>query len=346
MASSRTNNSLCITCNKKEAFFTCYTCRHDFCEDHISDHHQSPLTLMDDFLTDHNQLQQVVSDYIKHPLQHPLIQRIDQWERQSINKIHQAAQDARTQILNVISDHIISIKKSLENLTEKLEEVRNDEKLSETFLNQWREKLERLKTDLITPDAIILRKDDDDDIAFISKLVVFISEPNDLFERSAGNIRIENNGQTIVHSQWSDHSSARGKGEYSSGQHRFRFKLEELDPDKWAFFGIVSKNAPIRAISISTPTAYGLAGQDGVCLNGSYQNSTKNNYKSDMEKNDILELCIDCDEQILRLTNERTDRSHELNIDIGKCPFPWQLLLGLCCSAGDRIRILPRKHKD
>jgi hypothetical protein len=344
MASS-ISKSLCITCAKKEAFFTCRECRQDFCEDHINEHHQTPINQMEDFLNDHNQLQQMVCEYIKQPNQHPLIQQINKWERQSIQKIQQAANDARTQILNVIGDHIISVKKSLENLTEKLEQVRNDEKPSEIFLRQWRDKLEKLKIDLITPDTIKLRKDDDD-IAFISKIIVIIIQPNDFFERSAGNIRIQDNGQTVIHGQWSDHSSVRGKGEYLSGQHRFRFKLEELDPDKWVFFGIVSKNAPIRAVSITTPTAYGLAGQDGICLNGVYQNTNKNGYKSDMEVNDTIELFIDCDHQILRLTNERTHSSHELNIDIIKCPFPWQLLLGLCCSAGDRIRILPCTYKE
>jgi hypothetical protein len=334
-----------MTCNKNEAFFTCRGCRQDFCEDHINEHHQSPVKQMDDFLNDHNQLQQMVCEYLKEPCQHPLIQQIDKWERQSIIKIQQAANDGRTKIFNVISDHIISIKKSLENLTKKLDQVRNDEKLAEIFLQQSRDTLDKLKNDLIKPDTIKIRKDDDD-IAFISKLVIIIIEPNDLFDRSAGNIRIEDNGQTIIHGQWSDHSSVRGKGEYSFGQHRFRFKLEELDPDKWAFFGIVSKNAPIKAISISIPTAYGLAGQDGICLNGIYQNKNKNQYKSDMEMNDKLELFIDCDRQLIRLTNERTHSSHELNIDIEKCPFPWQLLLGLCCSAGDRIRILPCTYKE
>lgn len=344
MASS-INKSLCLMCNKKEAFFACRGCGQNFCEDHINEHHQSPVKQMDDFLNDHNQLQKMIENYLKESRKHPLIQQIDKWERQSINKIQQAANDARTQILNVLSDHIINIKKSLENITEKLEEIQNNEKLSEVFLLQWKDTLDKLKNDLITPDTIKIRKDDDD-IAFISKLVVNIVEPNDLFERSAGNLRIEDNGQTIIHGQWSDHSSVRGKGEYSTGQHRFRFKIEELDPDKWAFFGIVSKTTPIQSISITTPTAYGLAGQDGICLNGKYQNINKIGYKSDMEMNDKLELFIDCDRHLIRLTNERTHSSYELQIDIEKCPFPWQLLLGLCCSAGDRIRILPCTYKE
>jgi hypothetical protein len=347
MASSITfpNKLFCIACNKKEAFFTCRGCRQDFCEDHINEHHQEPAKQMDDFILDHKQLEELISEYSTKPHQYPLIQQIDKWERQSINKIHQAADEARTQVLNVIPHHIISIKKALENLTEELDQVRNDDKLVEIYLGQCRDKFDKLKIDLISPETIKLRKDDDD-IAFISKLIVIIIEPDDLFERSAGNVRIEDSGQMITHGQWSDHSSVRGKGEYSLGQHRFRFKIEELDSDKWAFIGIVSKNAPMKEVSITTPTAYGFAGQDGVCLNGLYQNRNINGYKSDMETNDTLELFIDCDRQIIRLINERTHSTHELGIDINKCPCPWQIIIGLCCSAGDRIRMLPCTYKE
>ncbi|CAF2673687.1 unnamed protein product [Rotaria sp. Silwood2] len=62
------------------------------------------------------------------------------------------------------------------------------------------------------------------------------------------------------------------KGEYSYGQHQFRLKLEERDSDKW-FFWIISKNVSRKVILISTPTAYGFAGHDGICLNGVYQNT-------------------------------------------------------------------------
>ena len=346
MASSTSNSrSLCVTCNKKEAFSTCHQCRNDFCEDHINAHQQTPIKQIDDYLNEHNQLQQLIEQYLKQPDQHPLIEQINKWERQSIQKIQQAANEARTQILNVLSDHILCIQKSFEDLTMQLEQAKVDDKVLEIFLQESRETFDKLRNDILLPDTIKIRKDDDE-IAFISKPMIIIVEPDDLFERVTGNARIEDDGQLIVHGQWSDHSSVRGKNEYSSGQHRLRFKIEELDPDKWAFFGIVSKYSTFDPVSIITPSAYGLAGQDGICLNGVYQNTNTMGYKSDMEISDKLELFIDCDRQLIRLINERTHSSYELNIDLDKCPFPWQILLGLCCSAGDRIRILPSTYKE
>ncbi len=58
------------------------------------------------------------------------------------------------------------------------------------------------------------------------------------------------------------------------------------------------------------------------------------------KKNDILELLIDCDEHQIRLTNERTNGTYILDIDLIKCPFPWQLNVIIYFS-GDRIRLLP-----
>ena len=338
-------SSLCLTCNKNVAFFTCCTCGRDFCEDHINEHHQTPMKQFDDFLSDHAQFEQMLHDYLREPRQHPLLQQIDKWERQSIRQIQQVADENRKKLLTLLPDHLTNIENSRKILSDQLEAIRHDEKSLESFLHDSKDKLNKLKTNLLNPSTIRLRKNDDD-LTFISKLVLFIIRPEDLFDRTAGNIRIEDDGQVVVHSQWSDHASVRGKGEYSSGQHRFRFQIEEFSEDKWAFFGIVSKSAPIKAISIATPTAFGLAGQDGICQNGIYQTSNNHDYRSDMEINDKFELFIDCDQHFIRLTNERTLNSYQLPIPIEQCPFPWQILLGLCCSAGDRIRILPCTYQE
>ncbi len=64
-----------------------------------------------------------------------------------------------------------------------------------------------------------------------------------------------------------------------------------------------------------------------------------NEYKTDFEINDILELIIDCNRKIIRLINQRTKNINEIYVDICKCPFPWQINLGLYFK-DDRIRIL------
>jgi hypothetical protein len=38
------------------------------------------------------------------------------------------------------------------------------------------------------------------------------------------------------------------------------------------------------------------------------------------------------EDRTLHLTNGRTHTKYEINIDITKCPFPWQINFGLMCS--------------
>ena len=105
-------SSLCLTCNKKVAFFTCRTCRKDFCEDHINEHHQTPIKQFEDLLVDHAQFEETLHHYLHEPHQHPLFQQIDKWERQSIRQIQQLAEENRKKLLTILPDHLINIENS------------------------------------------------------------------------------------------------------------------------------------------------------------------------------------------------------------------------------------------
>ncbi|CAF4819492.1 unnamed protein product [Rotaria sp. Silwood1] len=162
----------------------------------------------------------------------------------------------------------------------------------------------------------------------------------EVFDKLVGEIHIEDNGRVITHGQSVGHAVARGKGEYSSRQHRFRFRIERLGKQKWILFAIISKSVPVAIENLyGGPKSCGWGGNNSVFLNGNYQPGL-NDYQTDIEVNDILELFIDCDRRKIRMTNERTQNTHELDIDITKCPFPWQVSLNLYDS-DDRVRILP-----
>ena len=81
-----------------------------------------------------------------------------------------------------------------------------------------------------------------------------------------------------------------------------------------------------------------------VCLlttTGSGQEVKKDGIKYDTDEleNDIIELILDCRKQTIRYTNERNQKSQELNIDTNKCPFPWQLYISFV-GRGDQISLL------
>jgi hypothetical protein len=91
--------------------------------------------------------------------------------------------------------------------------------------------------------------------------------------------------------------------------------------------------------SINNRSIYGWAGPDQLYINGIYTSGFEK-YRNDIQKNDILELLIDCDKRKISLINERTHSSYKLDINLSKCPFPWQLNLTMY-FAGDHIRLLP-----
>ncbi|CAF3643165.1 unnamed protein product [Rotaria sp. Silwood1] len=339
MATSTSSKPRCAICNKAVGIFSCYGCSRYFCLPHANEHRQLLAKELDEeIVLVHDQLQQNFNEITTKPHLHPLMKEIDEWEQQSMDKIRQVADDARKQLLSIIGKHMDNIKISLGLLAEQLQKARTDDEFVETDIKEWKELLEKLKKEMNTPQEIKIQKDNN-----MATLIhkISINENSliiDVFDRTDGNIRIEDNGRVIIHDQSVHDSAARGRCEYSSGQQRFRFKIEQLDGNKWAFFGIVSKNAAIQRQSYYTLTTYGWAGRNQVYLNG-VQNIGFGGYRSDMEVNDVLELFVDCDRQRICLTNERTHSSYELDVNVAKCPFPWQL--NFCLTyPHDRVHFL------
>ncbi|CAF2538389.1 unnamed protein product [Rotaria sp. Silwood2] len=181
-------------------------------------------------------------DCTKEPRRHPIIKQIYDWERQSISIIRQVAEDARKLVLNNLNKHKNKITENIVSITRQLNKARQDDNFDEIDLKEWMQKCNKLKSDLALSDMINIRHGHD---TLITRLIISII-PAEVFGQAADNIHMEDNGQIIVHGQPEGHGTARGKGEYSMGKIRFRFKIEHLSEKKWVFFGIVSKNAPVQ----------------------------------------------------------------------------------------------------
>jgi hypothetical protein len=158
MATSSSNDSRCATCEKAAGTFTCRGCGKDFCLRNTNEHRQELSKQMDeDVIPLHDQLQQSLDQQTKKPIHHPLIKQIDDWEQLSVEKIHQAADSVREQLIQLINTHASKMKETLERLTQQLKKARDDDQFFETDLKEWMEKLEVLKKDLVTPQTINIR---------------------------------------------------------------------------------------------------------------------------------------------------------------------------------------------
>jgi hypothetical protein len=337
MASSTSEKAPCVTCGKVIGMFTCRGCQKHFCTPHVVEHRQELDKQMDELTLDHDRFRQNLIEQTTESRLHPLMKQIDEWEQQYIDNIHRAADDARKKLRNTISEHTTKVTRALTTIADELCKAREDDNFFETDLKKWMEKLDQLKKDLAHPPNIEILEENNGDIPFIAKILPVVL-PKEAFRRLIGNIEIEARGQVIFKKQSNSYATARGNNEYVSGQHRFRFKIEEYHANKWIFIGIISKDVALQETSYNNRSSYGWAGSNQVYLDGAHHNGF-NGYKSDIEKNDIVELLVDCDQRMIRLTNERSRSVYELRIETSKCPFPWQLNFNLY-YLNDRIRIL------
>ena len=173
---------------------------------------------------------------------------------------------------------------------------------------------------------------------FIMK--IFASE-KDMFEQTCGDVCIQDNGLLACHTfnLFGNSGELRGKKQYRVGVHRIRFKIDNLDIYPWWFFGIISKSASMQTNSECLSSAYGWAGHDYVYVNGK-PFKKMNGYTSDYSTGDIIELTIDCEHHQIQMTNIRSKKSNEININLSHCPLPWMLHLNLF-HIQTRIRINP-----
>jgi len=161
---------------------------------------------------------------------------------------------------------------------------------------------------------------------------------NEKFELVSDNgVRIEESGQVVIHGTKHEHIEVRGKNGYASGLHKIRLYIEKSS-NIWMFLGINSKFTPLQSASYGCKATYGWTSNNDIWSNGL---KNRNNSKDDIEmkKNDIINLILDCDKQTITIVNERTNKKHEMAVNIDYCPFPWQLHVNLF-EGESRVRIL------
>jgi hypothetical protein len=319
MASSTTASKvLCVVCNKGKGSFKCEGCSQSFCPKHSNDHRNELSQQLGDIEVSHDLIHRTVIEQTEDPQQHPLLKKVDEWERTAIVKICQTAKEIRNELLKNTAERTANIKQKLKQLSDELRQGREDNDFIETDLRQWTQKLEELKKELLNPKTITIQEDS---TSLITKIRIGRHDLSDIFERVCGTAQIKENGCLVVKGSSDGHTEIRGKSEYSTGRHTLRFQVEQLAQNGWIFFGIISKSEPMKISSYSSPSTYGWSNRKQICVGGQFSEKSID----DIIQNDTVILLINCDQRKIELKNERTNGTQELFVDINKCPFPWQL---------------------
>jgi hypothetical protein len=167
------------------------------------------------------------------------------------------------------------------------------------------------------------------------------SRQSERFGESFGNVHIEENGLVARHcGPKNSNVYVRGIGDYSSGIHKIRFIFKKTNTCFKTWFTVVSKLMPISQNTSDSPyTYYGWNSNDRVYPSdpGSLAHKVFRDIRG--ETTFEIELELDCDNRKISYVNQGTKNRRELNVDITKCPFPWQFQCYLF-EIGDCVRLL------
>jgi hypothetical protein len=149
----------CMTCRKEKSTVRCDGCSQSFCYNHFEDHRQQLNQQVDGIEVSCDLLRKMLMEQTMKPEKHALIQQIDQWEHDSLDRIRQTAEETRQLLLKDIDRHFTDTEVKLNELTIQIRISRDENNFFETDLEQWEEQLTRLKEELNKPSTITLTSD-------------------------------------------------------------------------------------------------------------------------------------------------------------------------------------------
>lgn len=158
MAAS-TGKTHCVRCGKEKCTFRCTGCSKDFCSVDLRDHQRDLEKQFDEVEVNRKAFQESLVEQMKKLQDNPLIKQIDTWERESINKIRETADEVKQLLTQHINGHYHDIEMKLNKLTKQLKEIREENDFNEINLRQFQEDLTRLSMEPIKIPVINIPQD-------------------------------------------------------------------------------------------------------------------------------------------------------------------------------------------
>jgi hypothetical protein len=340
MASPSSNGRICASSNgcNQRAITCCEGCSQRFCPTHFTEHRNTLNDEMNGLMNEHDTIKNSLAEQRKNGDAYQLIKRIYEWEKESIAKIKQRANELRSKLSQFAETHTGDFSKKFQNLSEQITTCREYGDFIETDLHRWKQTIEDIKLNFLSPMTVTIEQYDGTVLVQNISVNVLKKTTNELFEQIFDNkVRIEEDGQVVVHDTSNDCIEIRGKNEYATGCHNIRLCIEEASGG-WLFLGINSKSTPLKSQSCYSTSSYGWSPNNYDWSNGQPEPNISNN-RIEMKNNDIISLIFDCDNCMIRMINERTKAKYELPVIIDNCPFPWQLHVALR-EPNNRVRVL------
>jgi hypothetical protein len=282
--------------------------------------------------------------------EHPVLDWIDQWERDSINQIQQAAELARIRFRQLDECRNDILKMSFNRITQELRSARQTNNYSEIDLTEWTKTLREFRGKLDTPLAI--RAINDDNIPSIHLIKVIQAgamtslddqeqeSTTECFQMISGPISLSEQDRVATYAGniLSGYGSVRSLKQYSSNTHVLRFRLESKS-NNTVFLGIVSVLEPSIPLTYTSPSACGWRDINFTVNKGVSNDNCNKKEGQAFQAGDEMTLTLECDSRRLIFVHKRTMICDTLAIDLQTCPLPWQIAVSIV-GLNDCVRIL------
>ncbi|CAF1497128.1 unnamed protein product, partial [Adineta steineri] len=170
------NKTLCFTRNKEKITYLCDGCSKKFCLIHLTEHQENLnkelkclINDCDEFKDKLNKLKQ----NRQYPQNQTLIKQINEWEKNSIEKIKEKAEDCRKIVIESSETFLINIEMIFIDLTEQIKQIQKENEYNKINLNYLKDQLIQIKQKLNSSSNISVQEDSQ---SFINDISIISSE--------------------------------------------------------------------------------------------------------------------------------------------------------------------------
>ncbi|CAF3731281.1 unnamed protein product [Adineta steineri] len=167
------NKTQCFKCNKEKITYPCEGCSQRFCFVDLAEHKQLLHDELHIITNGYNEFKQRINERKRDPHNHPLIEQINQWETNSIEKIQQKAQEYRESVVKSSDTCINGIEMKFNDLSEQIQLLQKENEFNEINLNYLRNQLKEITEELNNPPNISIEQNSR---SFINDISIILSK--------------------------------------------------------------------------------------------------------------------------------------------------------------------------
>ncbi|CAF1194116.1 unnamed protein product [Adineta steineri] len=145
------NKTHCFKCNKKKITYTCEGCLENFCLMDLTKHRQILNDELHHIINNYDQFKQSINEQKPNPQELSLINQINQWETNSIEKIKQKAKDCKEIVIKSSQTFLNDIEMKFNELYEQIKKIQKENEFNEINLNYLKNQLMKMNQELNNP---------------------------------------------------------------------------------------------------------------------------------------------------------------------------------------------------